>query len=110
MGTGHSVHGQGVCKGVCLVLPGMEVVDDFLPLELGSSNVILGMQWLHTLGTTMVNWSTLTMKFRVGMTSLTLQGVPTLAKMPVSFKSLVRTVWKERGSVLIELGALGISE
>ena len=55
MGTGHSVHGQGVCKGVFLALTGMEVIDDFLPLELGSSDVILGMQWLRTLGTTTVN-------------------------------------------------------
>ena len=74
MGTGLSVPGRGVCKRVVLSLPEMEVVEDFLPLELGSSNVILGMQWLETLGGMHVNWQTLTMKFKLGGEWVTLQG------------------------------------
>ena len=54
-GTRLSVPGRGVCKGVVLSLPELEVVEEFLPLELGSSDVILGMQWLGTLGGMHVN-------------------------------------------------------
>lgn len=43
MGTGLTIKGEGVCRGVALNLPGLLVVEDFLPLELGSSDVILGM-------------------------------------------------------------------
>lgn len=50
MGTGLAVQGAEVCKGVHLLLPNIEVVEDFLPLDLGSSDVILGMKWLSTLG------------------------------------------------------------
>lgn len=39
MGTGLSVQGDGVCKGVVLSLQKVEIVEDFLPLELGSSDV-----------------------------------------------------------------------
>ena len=45
LGTGLMVKGEGVCKGVELKLPRLMVIKDFLPLELGSSNVILGLQW-----------------------------------------------------------------
>lgn len=50
MGSCTTVQRQGVCKGVTLQLQGVEVVIDFLSLELGSSNVILDIQWLEILG------------------------------------------------------------
>lgn len=50
MGTGLTVKGEGMCKGVVLTLQNIEIVEDFLRLELGSADVILGMQWLETLG------------------------------------------------------------
>lgn len=44
MGTGLAVQGAGVFKGVPLSLQNMELIEDFLPLDLGSSDVILGMK------------------------------------------------------------------
>ena len=35
-----------------LLLGDWKIVDNFLPFELGGVDVILGMQWLHTLGVT----------------------------------------------------------
>ena len=55
MGTGAAVKGKGVCRGVILTLQNIEIVVDFLPLELGSADVILGMQWLESLGGMQVN-------------------------------------------------------
>ena len=42
MGTRLPVNGEGICKGVVLQLQNIEVVEDYLPLKLGSTNVILG--------------------------------------------------------------------
>lgn len=43
LGNGEAVKGMGVCKGVSLHLEGgVEVNEDFLPLALGNSDVILG--------------------------------------------------------------------
>ena len=63
MGTGLSVKGVDLCQGVKLQLQNIEVEVDFLPLKLGRANVILGMQWLETLGGMRVNWKSLTMSF-----------------------------------------------
>lgn len=65
MGTSLSVRGKGICKRIHLFLPNVEVIEDFLPLELGSSDVILGIQWLSTLDAMLVNWKQLTMEFKV---------------------------------------------
>lgn len=32
------------------MLQGVKIVEDFLPLDLGGFDLILGMQWLETLG------------------------------------------------------------
>lgn len=41
-------------------MQGLTIVEDFLPLELGSTDVVLGMQWLGSLGNLQVNWKRLT--------------------------------------------------
>ena len=55
MGTGISMKGKGICRGGCILMQGLIVVKDFLPLELGNTDVILGMPWLGTLGDVKVN-------------------------------------------------------
>ena len=47
--NGDEILGQGVCRRVTVHLQGLVIVQDFLSLELGNSDVILGIQWLETL-------------------------------------------------------------
>ena len=56
MGMRDKVCGQGMCKGVTLQLQWIDIYDDFLPLRLGNSDIILGIQWLKTLGMTHIDW------------------------------------------------------
>lgn len=44
-----------MCKGVVVSLGDLTVVENFLPLDLVGVDVVLGMQWLHTLGETRVD-------------------------------------------------------
>ena len=75
-------------------------------MELGSSDVILGMKWLATLGETQVDWGTLIMRFKVGDTTITLHGDPSLSKTLVTMKSIMKAFRKGREGVLLELGSL----
>ena len=58
------VFGDGICTEVLLSLQGIEICDRFFALELGSLDVILGIQWLEKLGTVAINWKTQTMKLQ----------------------------------------------
>ena len=45
-----SVQGAGKCKQVLMRLQEIEIMEDFLPFNLTNSDIILGIQWLETLG------------------------------------------------------------
>ncbi|PKU83144.1 hypothetical protein MA16_Dca007802 [Dendrobium catenatum] len=92
MGTGKVEKGQGICKGVVLTIQGIQVREDFLPLELGSTNVILGMKWLQTLGETMDNWGALTMELMVDGRRVVIRGDAGLSKAITSLKTMVRDI------------------
>ncbi|XP_020704066.2 uncharacterized protein LOC110115235 [Dendrobium catenatum] len=74
LGTGKVEMGRGVCRGVMLMIQGIQVREEFLPLELGSTDVILGMKWLQTLGETKVNWGALRMELMVEGKKMVIQG------------------------------------
>lgn len=63
MGTGRIEKSRGVCRSILVTFLEVQVLKDFLPLDLGSTDVILGAQWLQTLGEMKVNWKLLKMEF-----------------------------------------------
>lgn len=105
-GTGEVLKGMGICKRVKLCIQEDEVVDEFLPINLGNSDIILGVPWLETLGTAHVNWKTQLMKFMVGGKSMVLKGDPSMGRTLVSFRSMERTFKQEGHGVLVELGLM----
>lgn len=102
MGTRLAVQGAEVCKGVLLSIQNIDIVEDFPPLDLGSSDVILGMKWLQTLGQTKVDWKSLTMKFQVGETTVTLQGNLSLSKTMVTLKAMMKAFGEGGEGVLFD--------
>ncbi|XP_031737566.1 uncharacterized protein LOC116402457 [Cucumis sativus] len=80
LGSGTAIKGKGVCEKVELNLIGWTVVENFLPLELGGVDLILGMQWLHSLGVTEKDWRNLTMSFFHNSRKVVLKGDPSLTK------------------------------
>lgn len=106
MGIGAAIKGKGICKGVVLSLKELVVVEDFLPLDLSGVDVILGMQWLFTLGSTEVDWRSLTMKIKNEQGTLILKGDPRLAKTKVSLKKMMMAWEEEDQGFLVECRAI----
>lgn len=50
MGNGVAITDKGICKKLSIQLPELIIQEDFLPLDPGSVDLILGMQWLRTMG------------------------------------------------------------
>lgn len=88
IGFDESVEGKEICKMIVVEMQGLTVVENFLPLELGSTNAGLEMQWLESLGPMEVNWKCLTMKFQMGESVKVLKGDPRLNKIGVSLKAM----------------------
>lgn len=108
LGTGLSVQGRGICRGVVLMLPTIQIINDFLPLELGSSKVILGMQWLSSVGNMIVNWNRLTMEFTINGQQVVLQGDPSLCNASGSLQAMIKALEHGGDGVLVELNNLDL--
>lgn len=109
VGAGMTVRGKGICEEVELVLPTCVVTLQFLPLELGIADVILGVQWLETLGETRNNWKLQWMKFQLGGETITVQGDPSLFSAQVSLKALWKAMEKEGQGLMVEYAGLQAS-
>lgn len=78
-------------------------MQDYFALELGNSDVILGVQWLETLGHITTNWKTQTMQFTWQGRNVILLGDPLLKRSKISLKAMLKVIKKERGGILVEL-------
>lgn len=54
----------------------------------------------------MVDWKSVVMQFQIGETMVTLQGDPSLSKMLVSLKSMMKAFKESGKGILLELGSL----
>ncbi|PKU68497.1 hypothetical protein MA16_Dca020034 [Dendrobium catenatum] len=108
MGTGKVEKGLGIYKGVLLTIQGIQVREDFLPLELGRTYVILGMKWLQTLGETKDNWGALTMELMVDGRKAVIRGDAGLSKAMKSLKTMVKDIQEMGEDYLVGLHKLDV--
>ena len=108
IGDGTRCKGKGICRRVELRLKELTIVADFLAVELGNVDVVLGMQWLDTTGTTKVHWPSLTMTFWVKDRQIVLKGDPSLIKAECSLKTLEKTWDAEDQGFLLEFKNYGV--
>ena len=92
LGSGTAVKGKGVCRDVEVQMEGWKVNDSFLPLQLGGVDMILGMQWLHSLEVTEVDWKKLLLTFYHQGKKIMIRGDPSLTRTRVSLKNLVKSL------------------
>ncbi|KFK40544.1 hypothetical protein AALP_AA2G009700 [Arabis alpina] len=104
--TGVIVEGIGACMELVLTIQDVVVKAGFLPLELGSADVILGMQWLESLGDMIVNWKLQRMRFIMDGEKVGLQGDVGLCCSEVSLKALWKAVADNGQGLVVEYSGL----
>lgn len=111
VGNGVTVKGEGVCRAVPLEVQGVRITQDFFPFELGGADVVLGVTWLSSLGDICANWKNLTMKFEWEGRRVSLQGDPSLVKIVISLKVMLRSLQSTGGGYLVEFCSMeGVPE
>ncbi|XP_035549739.1 uncharacterized protein LOC118349426 [Juglans regia] len=73
--NGDVVSSEGVCSAVEIQIQGTTIVSDFCTLELGSCDVVLGVQWLLSLGPILWDFQKLQMQFQVEGRAISWQGL-----------------------------------
>lgn len=106
LGTGGLVHAAEVCKRVHLIIFDLLIIYDFLPLPLGSADVILGVVWLETLGEIEIDYHSSMMNFCVGNCMVELRGDRSLVRSQVSLRSMMKAFTVEDQGLLIELSMM----
>lgn len=89
-----------------LILGAIQISENYLPLELGHSDVILGIEWLSKLSNISTNWKTPLMQFMWNGSKVILRGDPKLERSMVTLKSMMKVIKKSKGGILVELTSM----
>ena len=80
VGDERKIRCEGVCKNVKLHIQGMKIQQDLFLFKMMGVDVVLGIEWLASLGEIRANFRELTLKIPTTEGSFTLKGEPAMAR------------------------------
>ncbi|KAL4016933.1 hypothetical protein IC575_024604 [Cucumis melo] len=110
LGSETAIQGKEICEALEVQLKNWTVKEDFLPLELGGVDIILGMQWFHSLGVTVVDWKNPTLTFTGNGKQICIKGDPNLIKTSISLKSMFNNWGEQDEGFLIECRVVKVND
>ncbi|XP_045799541.1 uncharacterized protein LOC123893785 [Trifolium pratense] len=92
VGNGEKVRNNGVCEGLQFNIQGVEFKQHFFIMELSGSEMVLGMDWLASLGNIEANFSNLCLKCELDGKKYTIQGDPTMCNSQATWKTMIKAL------------------
>lgn len=106
VGNRQQVKSKGRCKEVELWIDKLNITQDYFLFDLGSVDVVLGLEWLETLGDIQANFKTLMLKFEIEGQTRVVQGDPSLSRTVASLKTLFKALQKDGEGYYVDLNEL----
>lgn len=82
-------------RGLQFQLQGVEFSQRFFLMKLGGSDMVLGMDWLASLGNIEANFGELCLKWKQGGQKYSIQGDPALCTRQASWKAMLKALTDE---------------
>ena len=79
VGNGEKVKNQGVCKNLEFQIQGVQFHEHFFLMDLGGTEMVLGMDWLASLGNIEANFGKLCLQWETNGTKYCIKGDPALS-------------------------------
>lgn len=87
-------------------LPSLTVIQDFYVFELGGVDVVLGYEWLESLGKIKVDFKEHVIWAKINGEKVKIRGDPTLSRTVASLKVIMKEIDKEVEAYYVELGEM----
>ncbi|XP_057451806.1 uncharacterized protein LOC130743580 [Lotus japonicus] len=101
VGDGHKVKCQGKCQQLMLDVQGVEILQDFYLFGLQGVDLVLGLDWLASLGKVKADFGKLELSLKQGNKWMKISGDPSLAKTQLSLGSLMQVLKTEEEGLLL---------
>jgi hypothetical protein len=110
VGNGEKVRNNGVCEGLQFNIQGVEFKQHFFIMELSGSEMVLGMDWLASLGNIEANFSNLCLKCELDGKKYTIQGDPAMCNSQATWKTMIKALSDEGMGFYIHTVSGGTAE
>ncbi|TXG65836.1 hypothetical protein EZV62_007111 [Acer yangbiense] len=108
--SGEKLSSFGKCRQVILILQGFSILVDFYLLPLEGYGIVLGTQWLRTLGPIVWDFARLQMKFQINEKHVILQGISITEDKVIVEGELAHMTKKKSSGMVYRLFSLGIPD
>jgi hypothetical protein len=92
VGNGEKVRNQGVCHELGFKIQDVEFNQHFFIMDLGGSEMVLGMDWLASLGNIEANFGNLCLKWKKNGQNYLIQGDPAMCNRQASWKAMIKAM------------------
>jgi len=107
--NGGTINFSRKCHNIKLSMEEYVLTSPMLSIPMGGADVVLGVQWLQSLGTVAFNFQELFMKFYVKGREVELRGIVGKPRNIISSNGMTKLLKKEQRGVIAQLCSLDVS-
>ncbi|KAE9594889.1 putative nucleotidyltransferase, Ribonuclease H [Lupinus albus] len=101
VGDGHHIKCQGKCSNLKLLVQQLEVSQDFYLFALKGVDVVLGLEWLSSLGEVKADFGRMRLTLKKEGTIMTIEGNPALTRAELPLGAFMQVLMEEGEGMLL---------